>query len=439
MHTTNNTETKKKHDIMKRLHFFFSLLTLLSTLMAGCTDDNEDGDIALSFGRPIYFLTAYDSLAIEIISTETVSETVEVPFTLSGTAIEGEDFTLPVKNFQLEAGNSIDTVWVYPKDNLTPNREIRLELQDIPGYRIYNNRVAMIPVEVKDVFSCSFLNTSYDLKNEIDVNVELQVAGKSYMYQNSEVRVPMEIDPASTAILGEHYEIVGGVQEFYMAPMTAYATVTLRFLKKEEGKDKVIFRVKEGGLYEIGNNASTTVTISGPTTFADIAGTWSYSAFASEALIRRLAGDEDCANLPTNFPSTDVIQLVEGTSNTLNIDGLTGDLKNYLRNCKVSILEESPWTLYETSNMGSRDVLTVELSNANVAFSPTTINERKVIAGIRLANKGKTLELRIIEYEPTDFLTQAYYDQTHPMWGLPVEEYPMKDLYPIVIQFTKVE
>lgn len=424
---------------MKRQYFFISFLTLLTILYTGCTDDDEGGEIALSFGRPIYFLTAYDSLAVELISTETMKENLEVPFSLSGTAIEGEDYTIPVKNFLLEAGKTIDTIWVYPKDNLTQNREIRMELQDVPGYRIYNNRVAMIPVEVKDVFSCSFLNTSYDLKNEIEVSVELQVAGKSYMYQNTEVHIPMEIDPASTAILGEHYEIVGGVQEFYMAPMTAYATVTLRFLKKEEGKDKVIFRVKEGGLYEIGNNASTTITVSGPTTFADIAGTWSCNAFTSESLIRRLVGDEDAANLPINFPPTDVIHLVEGTTNTLNIDGLTGDLKNYLRNCEVTILEESPWTLYETSDMGIKDVLTVELSNANVAFSATTINERKVIAGIRLANKGKTLELRIIEYEPTDFLTQAYYDQTHPMWGLPVDEYPMKDLYPIVIQFSKVE
>lgn len=74
----------------------------------------------------------------------------------------------------------------------------------------------MIPVETKDVFSCSFEDSKYDLKNEVIVKMGLMVNGKMYYTRNDEVRVPFEIDPASTAVLGEHYEIVGGKQELVM-------------------------------------------------------------------------------------------------------------------------------------------------------------------------------------------------------------------------------
>ncbi len=35
------------------------------------------------------------------------------------------------------------------------------------------------------------------------------------------------------------------------------------------------------------------------------------------------------------------------------------------------------------------------------------------------------LEFRVIDYEPTDFLTGTYYDETHPSYGEP-KEYPMR-------------
>lgn len=63
-------------------------------------------------------------------------------------------------------------------------------------------------------------------------------------------------------------------------------------------------------------------------------------------------------------------------------------------------------------------------------YSATSIDERRVFVGVRLLNKNTTLELRIVDYEPTDFLTRSYYDQLHPGWGEP-DEFPMKDLYPV--------
>ncbi|MFR7812965.1 MAG: hypothetical protein ACLU4N_29080 [Butyricimonas faecihominis] len=113
-----------------------------------------------------------------------------------------EDYTIETDAFTLEPGKTIDTIWITPKENVTTRREIRLALKEVNGFQLWNNRVAMIPVETKDVFSCSFEDSKYDLKNEVIVKMGLMVNGKMYYTRNDEVRVPLEIDPASTAVLG---------------------------------------------------------------------------------------------------------------------------------------------------------------------------------------------------------------------------------------------
>lgn len=58
----------------------------------------------------------------------------------------------------------MDTIWVTPKDNVVSRREIRLALKEVPGFQLWNNRVTMIPVETKVVFTSSFQEAKYDLK-----------------------------------------------------------------------------------------------------------------------------------------------------------------------------------------------------------------------------------------------------------------------------------
>lgn len=426
---------------MRKILFIYVLM-LSACFLTACSDD-DDSTPRLSFGRPIYILRDVTPLAVELVASVAPTEAISVPIDISGTAILDEDYTIEKDAFTLQPGQTIDTIWITPKDNVTSQREIRLALREVAGYQLWNNRVAMIPVETKDVFSCSFEETKYDLKNEVIVKMGLLLNGQMYYTSTNEVRVPFDIDPASTAVLGEHYEIVGEAQELVMVGRyKSTADVTLRFLKHEEGKDKVIFRLHEGGLFERGNFSATTITVSGPTTFKALVGKWAYNGeFPSESFIRRMAGyvdPNDCDNLPLDNRLTDIIEFVAGADNTLNIDQVQGDLTKYLRNCKAEFGEEGPWRLYEETGMPTRDVITLYLEKANVNYSATNISERRVFVGIRLLDKSQMLELRIVDYEPTDFLTRSYYDQMHPGWGEP-DEFPMKDLYPLVFRFKKVE
>ena len=420
---------------MRKILFVFSLFLSLSLILACSDDDNSDPK--LSFGRPIYILKAAEPLAVELIVSEPVTEEIKVPFMIDGSAVLDEDYTISAKEFVLHPGDWIDTVWVTPKENVIGQREIRLSLQEVPRYRLWNNRWAIIPVETKDIFTCSFSQTTMDLKSEVVVSMKLTVGGVDYMYKREELRVPFEIDPASTAVEGEHYEIVGGGRELIMGIQKATADVTIRFLKKEVGKDKVIIRLVEGGLFEGGTNTSVTINVNGPTLYEDFVGTWVSPTFISGDFIKGMVWGHptDCDNLPVNNLSTDRIVFTAGATNTLNVDGVQGDLAKYLRNC----IGEEPEQLWDQDAYGiKRDVVTLELSKANVNYSVTNVAERKAIVLVRLLNKGKVLEFRIVDYEPTDFLTGTYYDETHPGWGEP-KEYPMRELYPLVFRFNKVE
>ena len=424
---------------MRKILFVFSLFLSLSLILACSDDDNSDPK--LSFGRPIYILKAAEPLAVELIVSEPVTEEIKVPFMIDGSAVLDEDYTISAKEFVLHPGDWIDTVWVTPKENVIGQREIRLSLQEVPRYRLWNNRWAIIPVETKDIFTCSFSQTTMDLKSEVVVSMKLTVGGVDYMYKREELRVPFEIDPASTAVEGEHYEIVGGGRELIMGIQKATADVTIRFLKKEVGKDKVIIRLVEGGLFEGGTNTSVTINVNGPTLYEDFVGTWVSPTFISGDFIKGMVWGHptDCDKLPVNNLSTDRIVFTAGATNTLNVDGVQGDLAKYLRNCEVVYIGEEPEQLWDQDAYGiKRDVVTLELSKANVNYSVTNVAERKAIVLVRLLNKGKVLEFRIVDYEPTDFLTGTYYDETHPGWGEP-KEYPMRELYPLVFRFNKVE
>ncbi len=424
---------------MRKILFVFSLFLSLSLILACSDDDNSDPK--LSFGRPIYILKAAEPLAVELIVSEPVTEEIKVPFMIDGSAVLDEDYTISAKEFVLHPGDWIDTVWVTPKENVIGQREIRLSLQEVPRYRLWNNRWAIIPVETKDIFTCSFSQTTMDLKSEVVVSMKLTVGGVDYMYKREELRVPFEIDPASTAIEGEHYEIVGGGRELIMGIQKATADVTIRFLKKEVGKDKVIIRLVEGGLFEGGTNTSVTINVNGPTLYEDFVGAWTSPDFISGDFIKGMVWGHptDCDNLPVNNLSTDRIVFTAGATNTLNVDGVQGDLAKYIRNCEDVYIGDEPEQLWDQDAYGiKRDVVTLELSKANVNYSATNVAERKAIVLVRLLNKGKVLEFRIVDYEPTDFLTGTYYDETHPGWGEP-KEYPMRELYPLVFRFNKVE
>ena len=90
---------------MRKILFIYVLM-LATCFLTACSDDDNNAP-TLSFGRPIYILKAAAPLAVEVISSVPVTESVRVPFDISGSAILDEDYTIETDAFTLEPGRRL--------------------------------------------------------------------------------------------------------------------------------------------------------------------------------------------------------------------------------------------------------------------------------------------------------------------------------------------
>jgi len=162
------------------------------------------------------------------------------------------------------------------------------------------------------------------------------------------------------------------------------------------------------------------------------------NGFTSLTHVKNSVFDEDKSDLerlPENNPQTDKLVFTSGTTNRMNVSLLTGDLAHYLRNCDLTSVKEEEEYLYEMGdNPPFESVLTMEMSEANVNYSGTNVSLRKAQVGFRVLDGGNTLELRIFDYEPTDFLQRTYNDRkVSSAFG----KEPMKQDFTLVFKFVR--
>lgn len=422
---------------MQKILKLVALFTLIACFTA-CSDDDDEAR-TVSFKRAVYILSSNQAIEVEIGLSEPAERELVVPFEVFGTAVEGEEYSLSAREFVVAPGENSAKIVITPVDNIYSDRQIRLELGSVTGYEFGNYRVTLIPVETKEVITTSFMTDTYELKSSLTVSMNLYIGGRSYENPSYPVLVPFEIDPSSTAVLGTHFEIVGGNQQLVMPIGGRSAQVKLKCLKKEAGKDKIVLRMSDNDLhYLAGERNRTTITIDGPTRFEDMVGTWRMDGFTSLSHVKSsvLGGDEsDLEYLPENNPTTDELIFTAGATNRMDVSRITGDLARYLCDCDLTSVKEEEEYLYEMGdNPPFLSVLTMEMSEANVNYSVTSSKIRKAQVGFRLLDGGNTLELRVFDYEPTDFLQKTYqYRSTSSAFS----KEPMKQDFTLVFKFIR--
>lgn len=399
--------------LMKKAIFLFSFLFAIGSLFS-CSDDDDGGSApTLSFAKSSYFLPSDEPVEVEIICSAAVQVATTVKFSISGTAEKGVDYTLSAEEFVIPAGGNSAKITVTPKNNLEENRQIILSLQNMEGYALGSTNKTTISVEPKEPLIYSFEYDYYALMQEIVVTVNLtQIEGAFTAKQ--EYHLPFSIDAASTAVEGTHFEIEGGVKEFVVPVGAHKAEIKLKYIALEEEKDEIVLKMEEQSKpFIVGTFDKTTVKIYGPTTVGKMLGKWTFEKETTFDFRASEWGNfypsSDFENMPRNNLSTDTLEFVPGEEDMMKIH-MTGDLKNYFRDCTVKFLREETEVLNEQGTMPPPRVQmsVMELSNVNVAFSANTISERAAECGFRVLDDGVTLEVTVYDYEPVDFMVQVY-------------------------------
>lgn len=423
--------------MMKKVLFY--LIAMCSFVATSCSSDDDGNSVEvaeLNFTQVRYSL-AKGEVELKLVSDHPATTTVSIPVSFSGTAVEGTDFTAD-KSITLKAGETEAVLKVKRIDENIgeEEKELVVNLGIAPaGFKIGIRNYTAVELLSDKAVIMSFNASTGLLSESTSYGITLETLdGKSYKVLQ-ETKIDIEVDPSSTAIEGTHFEFIGG--KYATIPKNKNnGVVSIKFLKKEEGKDKLVLRLAERDGYTCGNNATIAITIQGP---YQLTGTWSFDKVSNiEFYVNRWG--EDISKFPKGS-SSDQIKLESSSLQGYSfIPNLNGDLKNYFGTepCTVTYEGEVEKLIEEESDRGTQVIVKVavlKFPTVNVNFSATQTQKREAVVGFRIIEKdGKQiLECTIDDFEPKDFLSDVY-----EMFK-DFNEYPVMKSAPLRLHFTKVE
>ena len=217
-------------------------------------------------------------------------------------------------------------------------------------------------------------------------------------------------------MLGEHFEFVDEPEFGYGKGMLT-APVQLKFLKKEEGKDKIVLKVDPSAAqYVAGDPGEYTITIIGSDYFK-IEGTWYvYQQPTDKEAMKGYRYFSDDAF--TEFPAaTEADTFTFDTEKNVLATSLQSDLKNFFGETCNRVPADKECSVRDISDRTIEyQLLLINLDNCNRDFSATSTSaDKNAYIDIRLVQaqdpSEDTLKLYLLDYQATSFLAflTAYY------------------------------
>lgn len=217
-------------------------------------------------------------------------------------------------------------------------------------------------------------------------------------------------------MLGKHFEFVGE-PEFGYGKGKLTAPAQLKFLKKEEGKDKIVLKVDPSAAqYVAGDPGEYTITIIGSDYFK-IEGTWYvYQQPTDKEAMKGYWYFSDDAF--TGFPAaTEADTFTFDTEKNVLTTSLQSDLKNFFGETSNMVPTDKECSVRDISDRTIEyQLLLINLDNCNRDFSATSTGaDKNAYIGVRVVQaqdpSEDTLELYLLDYQSTSFLTflTAYY------------------------------
>lgn len=413
---------------MKKLGHYLCMLMNTAFILTSCSSDDNQRLPQIYIDQPFYTL-AKGSIELKIKADQAPSTDVSIPVLFGGTAVEGIDFIVSESSISLKAGETETTFMITRiEENIgDENKELYVNLQKAPeGFSLGLMNYASVNLLNNNGIIMSFENSTGKVGFSADFSIKLMnMQGKSYKVKVA-TTFDIEVDESSTAIEGVHYEFVNGSQ--IVVPINKNTgSFSIKYLKKEEGKDKLILRLANKDGYAIGSNGTLTVTINGPDIFT---GTWVFDKITNLDLFEMYG--EDISKAPKGTSSDRITFKGNSYLEYTFTPDLSGDLKNYFGTSsrKITFKKEGDKSFQE-NNGANVKVSILEIPDINIKFSATYTNIRPALVGFRLitVDSKVVLECTLDDYEPQgdDFGAMIYSMMEDMTWA------------PFRIHFIKLE
>lgn len=397
----------------RSISYLLLLLSLLA-LTTSCRKRTTAIDLPqINFTDARYMLGKED-VTIRLEADAPMTERVELPYSFYGDAEEGKDFTCSSPTFVFEKGATEATLTVQrvPESIDDKGKSVTINLAEPPtGYKLGVMNFATLELFGNRSAFISFTSSEEMMTESVTASITLELMDGSRYRAPMAMTFPVQVDPESTAIEGVHFEFADAPAVSVRKNRNA-GDVTLKFLKKEEGKDLIVLRLLPAEGFAYGQSKVIRIRIHGP---YDVSGTWKLREVSN---LDWFNGDAWSGMIETKgFPKVspeDRITFVgspsEGYTFTPRIEG---DFKNFFftsTTAKYLGEEEKDLQEYAVSGRYLRNVAILEFQEVNVNFSPTEQKVRPAKVGFRLIEvDGKeVLECTLDDFEPTQFLSDAY-------------------------------
>lgn len=411
------------------------LLPLFAFAIAFTGCNKKEDDASVSFEKAAY--TMKDSaISVKIISNYEGSS-ADLPFTLGGDAVEGEDFTISAKKFVIGGSSKVLEVTISPKDNYDSDKTLTLTLGTMPEGVIAGDRAsASVTIEPRSKSGISFLERNIFMSAGVTIEVQIfdSEGGKFTATEDMVIPIKVKTDANNTAVENEHFKFTGS-SDLVIAKGKSSGTIKLECLKVEVDKDVFYLTFDLGNKYTAGQFDNIRVTILG--SYGDkINGEWVlYKEITDKAYFDEFwFGMLTTTNLGS-ASATDKIIIEDGEFKT----EMTSFYGNYFGVVSDMRLGEE---YILTVGMGDKRTLQLlNLNNINRYFSATqTSTDDVALLGVRVLAESETdagadvLDVWIIDYEAKDFFPE-FYD-----WGIYSDIKPVATVSgaPFNIQYKKV-
>lgn len=412
---------------MKRVLTSLLAVTLLF-LFSGCSDsDNDKKEFVVQFENTEYTLDAED-IEVTLISSSAVVEPMTIDFEITGTAVEGTDYDISSKSFNLAAGAKSASVKISPKRVFEEDLHLNLTLKEGAGYtlgRISNTRVNA--TQEKLVYS--FATEKQTMLESTIVTLGVTKQGSTQDYRaESDISIPFAVLEGSTAVLGVDFKAEGDVTAFVIPKGENKATLTFNYIESDDVQEtkELVLGVDEkaaGSRFVPGKIPATNIFILGNNGISLLVGKWAHvELLGLDELLDNVEGGDNPDDVPYNNDGFEFEIKIEDGVAFFTPTGATTDLSDLFRESKMDytaplMYDEDlveitgEFTSKEMYYFDSEEynLIHFELETGNRAFSKDKETLGPVPIGIQI-NDDNTLDLFLRGYDKPPFLNHWWND-----------------------------
>ncbi len=398
---------------MKKFIFMFAAL---SVLLAACEEVPEVLGPNVSFETQTPVISEGVATLTLKVDQYTGTEPVVVPVTFSGTAEKDTDYTVSAEEFVYGGENPVTTITV-TQIGFNAEKTIKASLTVPEGFVAGKYQSTSFNLQGKVAYS-SFIGQNLKLLQTLPVSVGVsKLDGTPYKLQYSgELAVSVNTEK-STAVEGTHFNFPNG-KTVTIAPEESEGVLNIEAVAFEAGKDKIVLNIEPSNKFDIGMNAEITITMVSYKDFLD--GEWVISELVTTAESMEETWYIESENYEaqlSKYPEFNAADKFSFNGETgVFTPNFTSGFKNYFTDATTVAVGD----IFYERGVGSKTTLqTYKFATANRNFSAETPSKEECIVGMAMDMEDDTVELYIIDWVPTDFLTiitdwYSLYPDNHP-------------------------